>query len=299
MRLGPGSSEAIADAARLIAKAERPVLLLGMLASEPRAAVAINRLLQATALPVVTTFQATGILTRDLLPLYAGRVGLFHNQPADRLLDAADLVVTIGYDPIEYDQALWNKGRSRNIVHIDAVPCDIDAAYRPAIEIIGDIADTHRRAGKSVAGAGQAQSGSCRRLIDEMAMIREQGHASRVACRSIPCGLVADLQAVVADDVTLCLDMGSFHIWIARYLQVFRPRQMVVSNGQQTLGRGPALGDRRLPGPARRQGDLDFGRRRVSLLLGRAGDGGAAEVQLRPHHLARRVRTTWSGSRKS
>jgi acetolactate synthase-1/2/3 large subunit len=30
--------------------------------------------------------------------------------------------------------------------------------------------------------------------------------------------------------------MGSFHIWIARYLQVFRPRQMLISNGQQTLG---------------------------------------------------------------
>jgi acetolactate synthase-1/2/3 large subunit len=48
--------------------------------------------------------------------------------------------------------------------------------------------------------------------------------------------LVADLQAAVTDDVTLCLDMGSLHIWIARYLQVFRPRQMLVSNGQQTLG---------------------------------------------------------------
>jgi acetolactate synthase I/II/III large subunit len=30
--------------------------------------------------------------------------------------------------------------------------------------------------------------------------------------------------------------MGSFHIWLGRYLQVFRPRQMVISNGQQTLG---------------------------------------------------------------
>jgi len=30
--------------------------------------------------------------------------------------------------------------------------------------------------------------------------------------------------------------MGSFHIWHARYLQVFQPRQMLISNGQQTLG---------------------------------------------------------------
>jgi acetolactate synthase-1/2/3 large subunit len=40
----------------------------------------------------------------------------------------------------------------------------------------------------------------------------------------------------LSDDVTLALDMGSFHIWHARYLYSFRPRQMLISNGQQTLG---------------------------------------------------------------
>jgi acetolactate synthase-1/2/3 large subunit len=38
--------------------------------------------------------------------------------------------------------------------------------------------------------------------------------------------------------MTLCLDMGSFHIWLARHLFSFRPRQVLVSNGQQTLGVG-------------------------------------------------------------
>jgi acetolactate synthase-1/2/3 large subunit len=234
VRLGPGPSEAVAEAASLLGKAQRPVLLLGMLASEPRAALAIRALLQAASLPAVTTFQATGIVGRELLPLYAGRVGLFHNQPADRLLDAADLVLTIGYDPIEYDQAAWNRGHSRNIVHIDAVPCDIDAAYKPAIEIIGDIADTVNSLTAQL-GSPTRPNPALRSVVDEMAMIREKG-AKEAGVPIHPLRLIADLQAVVADDVTLCLDMGSFHIWIARYLQVFRPRQMVISNGQQTLG---------------------------------------------------------------
>ena len=37
-------------------------------------------------------------------------------------------------------------------------------------------------------------------------------------------------------DVTLCLDMGSFHLWLARHLYSFRARQVLISNGQQTLG---------------------------------------------------------------
>lgn len=36
--------------------------------------------------------------------------------------------------------------------------------------------------------------------------------------------------------MTLCVDMGSFHIWIARYLYSFRARQVLISNGQQTMG---------------------------------------------------------------
>jgi acetolactate synthase-1/2/3 large subunit len=51
-----------------------------------------------------------------------------------------------------------------------------------------------------------------------------------------PLRIVAELQKWVADDVTVCLDMGSFHLWIAHFLFSFRARQILISNGQQTLG---------------------------------------------------------------
>jgi len=53
-----------------------------------------------------------------------------------------------------------------------------------------------------------------------------------------PMRLAHELQALVSDDMTLCLDMGSFHIWLARHLYSFRPRQILMTNGQQTLGVG-------------------------------------------------------------
>jgi acetolactate synthase I/II/III large subunit len=48
--------------------------------------------------------------------------------------------------------------------------------------------------------------------------------------------LVHELTQFLSGDVTLCLDMGSFHLWIARHLYSFRPRQVLITNGQQTLG---------------------------------------------------------------
>src|SRR6202007_1911909 len=53
-----------------------------------------------------------------------------------------------------------------------------------------------------------------------------------------PIRLVHELQTLLSSDMTLCLDMGSFHIWLARYLYSFRARQIRITNGQQTLGVG-------------------------------------------------------------
>ena len=77
--LGAAETDAINAAAALINDAERPVLLLGLLASQPRAAHAVRELLAKTRLPVVCTYQAAGVVPRELFEGFGGRVGLFHN----------------------------------------------------------------------------------------------------------------------------------------------------------------------------------------------------------------------------
>ena len=225
-RLGSADSEAIAAAAKLINRAERPVLLLGLLASQPRAAEAVRFLLAKTRVPVVSTFQGAGVVPRDHFDCFGGRVGLFHNQPADKLLDAADVVITIGYDAVEYEPTLWNKGRQRNVIHIDVMRADLDKDYRPQIELTGDIAATlHALAplvDRKVLSADTP-------LLGEIARERQLFTKQAAAMNGVPIHpmrLVQELQD------------GSFHIWLARYLYSFRARQLLISNGQQTLGVG-------------------------------------------------------------
>jgi acetolactate synthase-1/2/3 large subunit len=236
--LGPADSEAIAAAAKLINAAERPVLLLGLLASQPRAAEAVRFLLARTKLPVVCTYQAAGVVARDLFDCFGGRIGLFHNQPADRLLDEADIVVVVGYNPVEYEPGLWNKGRDRQLVHIDAVPAEIDKDYRPQFNLTGDIAATVR----ALASAIDRRTPSAdAKLLGEIARDRTQFAERAAAMNGVPIHpmrLVHELERLLKDDMTLCLDMGSFHIWLARHLYSFRARQILISNGQQTLGVG-------------------------------------------------------------
>jgi acetolactate synthase I/II/III large subunit len=237
-RLGPADAEAVAAAAALIDGAERPLLLLGLLASQPHAAEAVRALLAGTKLPAVCTYQGAGVVSRELFDCFGGRVGLFHNQPVDRLLDAADVVVTIGYNPVEYEPGLWNRGHTRHLVHIDAIRADIDRDYRPRVELTGDVAATlHALATQVKRKPSPADAERLGETLRDRAQFAQQAAAMN-GVPIHPMRLVYELQRALRDDMTLCLDMGSFHIWLARHLYSFRARQLLISNGQQTLGVG-------------------------------------------------------------
>jgi acetolactate synthase-1/2/3 large subunit len=234
---GPADATAIKEAARLINQAKRPVVLLGLLASKPQNATAVHELIESGKLPVVGTFQAAGAVSTNLFSSFGGRVGQINNQPADEILAAGDLVVTIGYDPVEYWPSIWNKGNKRPIVHVDALPADIDNFYTPSVELIGDIAATLRFLTPQVSQT--TPEPSMVRLLEKISADREQlarSSAARNGTPVHPLRLVAELQKLLTPDTTLCLDMGSFHLWMARHLYSFQARQILITNGQQTLG---------------------------------------------------------------
>ncbi len=234
---GPADVAALKEAARLINQAKRPVVLLGLLASKPENAAAVHELIESGKLPVVGTFQAAGAVSVNLFSNFGGRVGQMNNQPADEILAAGDLVISIGYDPVEYWPSIWNKGNKRPVVHLDALPADIDNSYSPTVELVGDIAATIRLLTPLVSHS--APEPSIKRLLGKIAEDRQELARSSAALNGTPVHplrLVSELQKILTPDTTLCLDMGSFHLWMARHLYSFRARQILISNGQQTLG---------------------------------------------------------------
>jgi acetolactate synthase I/II/III large subunit len=234
---GPADIAAIKETARLINQAERPVVLLGLLASKPQNAVAVQELIESGKLPVVGTFQAAGAVSTNLFSNFGGRVGQINNQPADEILAGSDLVITVGYDPVEYWPSIWNKGKKRPIVHLDVLPADIDNSYNPSVELVGDIASTLVLLTPLVSRS--ALEPSVKRLLERIANDREELARSSAGLSGTPVHplrIASELQRILTPDTTLCLDMGSFHLWMARHLYSFRARQILISNGQQTLG---------------------------------------------------------------
>jgi acetolactate synthase I/II/III large subunit len=234
---GPADATAIKEVARLINQANRPVVLLGLLASKPQNAAEVHELIESRQLAVVGTFQAAGAVSMNLFRNFGGRVGQINNQPADEILAAGDLVITIGYDPVEYWPSIWNRGNKRPLVHLDALPADIDNSYCPVVELVGDIAATLRILTPQVSASDPEPQ--IKRLLQKITEDRDQLARQSSALNGTPVHplrLVTELQGILTPDTTLCLDMGSFHLWMARHLYSFRARQILISNGQQTLG---------------------------------------------------------------
>ncbi|KXV68495.1 acetolactate synthase [Acetobacter malorum] len=238
-KTGAAAADAIAEAAKLLKNAKRPVVLLGLLASRPDVAEAVRAFVATTGVPVVGTYQAAGAVSHELVDRFGGRVGLFRNQHGDQLLHEADVVVTVGYNPVEYDPWLWNVNDARKIINIDIVAAELDNAFVPVVELVGEIAPTVKalaqQAGK-LARAPQLEAILEGYKVARSGALRDARSTSNTAVH--PLQIVRELEQIVTPDVTLCLDMGTFHIWLARYLLSFRARQVLISNGQQTMGVG-------------------------------------------------------------
>jgi acetolactate synthase I/II/III large subunit len=258
-----------------------------MPSSRPTNAEALQSFLTKSNLAVVGTFQAAGAVGALLFDNFGGRVGQLANQPADRLLDSADLAITVGYDPVEYWPSEWNANTKRKIIHIDVLTAALENCYQPSVELTGDIAQTLdaltpqiSRSAKSALSASMLEA-----IVAERNRLTEES-ARRGGTPVHPLRLVHELKQFLGSDVTVCLDMGSFHLWIARHLYSFRPRQVLITNGQQTLGVALPLGI------ARRS----FGRRRRSCPSPAMAVFSTPPWSWRPRSGSKPTSSTWSGS---
>lgn len=239
-KLGSASVLDINYLAQAINNAVLPVLLLGNGASSEGVTAAVRRLLDAVKLPVVETFQGAGIVSRELEDeTFFGRVGLFRNQPGDMLLKRADLVIAIGYDPIEYEARNWNAEISARIIVIDVEQAEIDTYFQPERELIGDMAHTLDLLLPAIKGY-ELPEGSKEYLkglrnnienVSDVKFDRDSAHGL-----VHPLDLIDVLQDNTTDDMTVTVDVGSHYIWMARYFKSYEARHLLFSNGMQTLG---------------------------------------------------------------
>lgn len=235
--MGAAAQSTIQEALRILNVSKRPIAILGMQASRQDVSDGLIRFFKEAGIPYVSTFQGAGAWVGQASgATYAGRIGLFRNQPADKLLDQADAILAIGYDPIEYDPSIWNANNARPVICVDVIPADQDNAFLPVTELIGDIGESLSALATGIkiqlAPDYVAAANAAVKAIQDT--VNEARSMNQFPVQ--PLRLVHELQKQMTSDTHVALDVGSNYIWTNRYCAADYARQVLVSNGQQTLG---------------------------------------------------------------
>ncbi len=125
-------------ARRRLAAARRPFMAIGLGAVRAGVGKQALAIAEARGMPVVLTPMAKGVIAEDH-PLYAGV--LFHalSDVVGETHRQADLVVAVGYDPVEFNYESWLSERAA-LVSLDDESADIDrSAYDLSVDVVGDI----------------------------------------------------------------------------------------------------------------------------------------------------------------
>ncbi len=229
---GGADNALIIQAASFMNNAKNPVLLLGQESSRSINAAAIQALIAKTHIPVICTYQAAGIVSRELLEYFVGRVGLFKNQPGDILLNQSDLVITIGYNPVEYDPEIWDSESDKKIIHINCEPSDVRKGYFPILELPGDIAKTVETLTSKV----NVHTSTEYKKLSQGLLDKINTGKTHETMPVHPLRFINELRAILDDEAIVIADVGSNYMWMARYFLSFKPHHLLFSNGQQTLG---------------------------------------------------------------
>jgi len=223
----------------VIGAADNALILAGNGAIRKRAAQQLRRLASKTGIGVVNTFMGKGAVSLDD-PHCLYTIGM---QGKDHIIAAfhkADTIITIGYDLVEYAPSFWNKGKTKQIIHIDFEPAEIDRDYPVTVDVTADIADAlwHLNEGLNNRFEDRLPFFD----INDHAALRETIHADLWAEENDlsfpmkPQRILTDVRKALSPGDILLSDVGAHKMWIARYYQCYEPNGCLISNGFCTMG---------------------------------------------------------------
>ena len=233
--------KAIAHAVELIGQASNPIILAGNGAIRKRAAAQLSRLAQKTGIGVVNTFMGKGAVSmNDKHCLYT--MGLGSGDYNNLAFDDADLVISCGYDLVEYSPSAWNRKNqaAKKIIHIDFWEAEVDKDYQPDVEVVGDLADALWQLNEAinVKFEGKLPLFDVKKRLDLRETLTEDFAAEKddTAVPVKPQKILWDVRQVLGDNDILLSDVGAHKMWISRYFQCVEPNTCLISNGFCTMG---------------------------------------------------------------
>ncbi len=228
---------ALEEARTLLSSATRPVMVAGVDALNEGAAYEVEAFCRRFSVPLITTYKAKGIVDEDD-PLCLGGAGL--SPRADGILmpliEAADLVLLAGYDPIEMRVGWRDRWAGEKAVEITPVT-RTHGMHRAATTLLGGLAPTLAALGQGIEPRATWPGGepvAAREALAQAFAPEPDGWG--------PATVFHTLRNVMPRETVATADSGAHRILLSQIWRCPTPRTLLQSSGLCTMGCALPLG---------------------------------------------------------
>jgi acetolactate synthase-1/2/3 large subunit len=226
--IAPATPDGVSAVAAAIAAATRPVVVLG-LDLHPRDHVApVRAFVDRLGVPVFVTPKAKGILPEDHPIFYGVCAGVAGDGVIMDLFGRADLIVGIGFEPVESDK-LWH--HTMKLVSMSPMSIAADA-YRPHAEAVGDLALTLSDVGARTLGPYQWTAGELQMFRDDLRRVLEPAAPGNGLSAY---ELTRRLRELTPRDTIFTTDVGAIKSITSQAWASYEPLTFFESNGLSAM----------------------------------------------------------------
>lgn len=230
-------THAIEMAARMIREAKNPLIIVSSGANRKAVTEELEDFANRTGIYVVHTQMGKGVVPDDS-PYSLFGTGIHARDYVNCGIDGADLIITVGYDIVEYPPYLWNGQLDKIIVNIDFVESVPDRYFNPAVEVIGDISSSIRQLAAKIQEKRKFPIfESTRTFIEE-----KINSPVRKSYPPVPQEVVQSVRDVLGREDIISLDNGIYKLWFSRLYKAYAPNTVLLDNALATMGAGFSSG---------------------------------------------------------
>ena len=232
-------TQAISDAAALIAQSKKPVLYVGGGIIKANAAKELLLLAEITGAPVVTTLMARGAFP-DSHPQHLGMPGMHGTVAAVTALQKADLLITLG---ARFDDRVTGKlssfAQNAKVIHADIDPAEIGKNRYADVAVIGDLRETIKALIPALSAAlskGRVDLSPWMVSVNKLKSTYPLGYDTPADGALSPQFVIERLGKICGPDTIFAAGVGQHQMWASQFISYEKPRTWLNSGGAGTMG---------------------------------------------------------------